>query len=139
MSSSPDLDAPARILVVDDGADNRAVLEVILAWEGFVVLTAASGDEAIAAVALQPPDLILLDVMMPGMDGYEVLDKLKGDLATKNIPVIMVTALKDPSAERHARSAAADDVLAKPLDRIELVSRVRRLLLLKPAATDGAN
>jgi len=132
MKPSPGIDPPARILIVDDGADNRAVLEVILGWEGFVILTAASGEEALDAVALQAPDLILLDVMMPGMDGYEVLAKLKGDLATKDIPVIMITALADPDGMRLALSASADDVLSKPLDRAELVLRVKKLLSRKP-------
>jgi CheY-like chemotaxis protein len=132
MKPSPGIDPPARILIVDDGADNRAVLEVILGWEGFVILTAASGEEALDAVALQAPDLILLDVMMPGMDGYEVLAKLKGDLATKDIPVIMITALTDPNSMRLALSASADDVLSKPLDRAELVLRVKKVLSLKP-------
>jgi CheY-like chemotaxis protein len=135
MKPTPDIEPPeppARILIVDDGADNRAVLEVILGWEGFVILTAASGEEALDAVALQAPDLILLDVMMPGMDGYEVLAKLKGDLATKDIPVIMITALADPDGMRLALSASADDVLSKPLDRAELVLRVKKLLSRKP-------
>ncbi len=103
----------------------------MLAPEGFHLLTAASGEEALAMVAQQPPDLILLDIMMPGMDGYQVAAKIKGDLATKSIPVIMVTALDDRSARMLGLSAGAEDFLSKPVDRAELCVRVRNLLRLK--------
>ncbi len=82
-------------------------------------------------VAQQPPDLILLDVMMPGMDGYQVAATIKGDPATKNIPVIMVTALDDRNARMRGLSAGAEDFLTKPVDRAELCVRVRNLLRLK--------
>jgi PAS domain S-box-containing protein len=120
--------SPARVLIVDDERQNRQLLEVILAREGFVLLTAGSGEEALAAVAQQPPDLILLDIMMPGMDGYEVARKLKGDLATKNIPIILITALDDRNARMLALSCGAEDFLTKPVDRVELCARVRNAL-----------
>ena len=82
-------------------------------------------------VAQQPPDLILLDVMMPGMDGYQVAAKIKGNLATKNIPIIMVTALDDRDARMLGLNAGAEDFLTKPVDRAELCVRVRNLLRLK--------
>lgn len=128
MNPSSDIAFQARILVVDDEHDNRELLGVILAWEGFLVVTAAGGAEALATVAQQPPDLILLDIMMPGMNGYEVVAKIKGNLATKNIPVMMVSALTDRNAMMLGLSAGADDFLAKPLDRVELVLRMRSLL-----------
>jgi len=129
MSASPYIaDCPARILIVDDESDNRELLAVILTWEGFVVVTAASGEEALATVAQQAPDLILLDVMMPGMNGYEVVAKIKGDVATKNIPVLMVSAVTDRNARMRGLSAGAEDFLAKPVERAELVRRVRNLL-----------
>lgn len=129
MNPSPDItDRPARILIVDDERPNRELLEVMLAPESFLLLTAASGEEALAIVAQQPPDLILLDVMMPRMDGYEVAARIKGNLATKNIPVIMVTGLDDHGARMLGLGAGAEDVLTRPLDRAELCMRVRNLL-----------
>jgi two-component system cell cycle sensor histidine kinase/response regulator CckA len=120
-----------RILIVDDERPNRQLLEVILQPEGFFVQSAANGKEALALVAEQPPDLILLDIMMPDMDGYEVARKIKDDPATRNIPIIMITALNDRSARLQGLSAGAADFLAKPVDRAELCVRVKNLLRLK--------
>lgn len=124
-------DHPARILIVDDEPHNRRLLEVMLKPEGFVLLTAASGEEALAIVAQETPDLVLLDVMMPGMDGFEVTRRIKGDFATKSIPVIVVTALDDREARMRGLTAGAEDFLTKPVDRAELSMRVRNLLRLK--------
>jgi len=132
MKPSPDVaERPSRILIVDDEHHNRNLLEVMLRPEGFHVTSAATGEEAIALVAQHPPDLILLDIMMPGMDGYEVATRIKGALATRNIPIIMVTALDDRAARMLGLSAGAEDFLSKPVDRAELCVRVRNLLRLK--------
>jgi two-component system cell cycle sensor histidine kinase/response regulator CckA len=132
MNPSPDItDHPARILIVDDERHNRQLLEVMLEPEGFLLLTAASGEEALAMVAEQPPDLILLDIMMSGMDGYQVTGRIKDNLATKNIPIIMVSALDDRHARMLGLNAGAEDFLIKPVDRAELCVRVRNLLRLK--------
>ena len=132
MNPHPDVrDHPARLLIVDDERHNRRLLEVMLAPEGFHLLTAASGEEALAMVAQHPPDLILLDIMMPGMDGYQVAATIKGNLATKNIPIIMITALDDRNARMLGLTAGAEDFLSKPVDRAELCVRVRNLLRLK--------
>ena len=132
MNPSPAIaDRPARILIVDDQRQNRDLLEILLSQEGFVLLTAVRGDEALAIVAQQPPDLILLDVMMPGMDGYQVAAKIKGDLAAKHIPIIMVTALHDSNARMLGLRAGVDDFLSRPVDRAELLVRVRNLLRVK--------
>jgi PleD family two-component response regulator len=129
---SPDsADHPARILIVDDERSNRELLEVMLTPEGFLLLTAASGEEALAIVAQQPPDLILLDVLMPRMDGYQVAARIKGNLATRNIPVILITGLDDHSTRTLALSAGAEDILTKPVDRADLCLRVRSLLRLQ--------
>ena len=124
-------DHPACILIVDDERHNRELLEVMLAPEGFVLLTAANGEESIATVARQPPDLILLDIMMPGMNGYQVAETIKGNPATKQIPIIMVTALHDRDAMMLGLAAGAEDILTKPVYRAELRMRVRNLLRLK--------
>ena len=122
---------PPRILIVDDDRADQELLEIMLKPEGFVILTAESGKEALALVSQQPPDLILLDVMMPGMDGYQVAGRLKSGLATKNIPIIVITARDDRHAKMLGLSAGAEDVLTKPVDRAELCVRVRNLLRLK--------
>jgi signal transduction histidine kinase len=124
-------DTPTCVLIVDDEPHNRQLLEVMLKPEGFLLLSAASGEEALAVVARQPPDLILLDVMMPGMDGYQVAGRIKGDAATSNIPVIMLTALDDRNARMLGLGAGADDFLTKPVERAELLVRVRNLLRIK--------
>jgi PAS domain S-box-containing protein len=132
MNPRPDVaDHPARILIVDDEPLNRQLLEVMLASESFDLLTASSGEEALALVERQPPDLILLDVLMPGRDGYQVAVEIKGNPATKNIPIIMVTALDDHDAKVLGLTAGAEDFLTKPVDRAELYMRVRNLLRLK--------
>ncbi len=123
--------APATILIVDDGPQNRELLEALLRPEGYVTRSAANGEEALASIAQCAPDLILLDVMMPGMDGYEVASVLKADPATSAIPIIMVTAQIDRSARLAGLSAGAEEFLTKPVDRMELWMRVRNLLRLK--------
>ncbi len=123
-------DRPARILIVDDEIHNRQLLNVILTAEGHDLASASSGEEALDAAARTPFDLILLDVMMPGLDGYQVAAKLKSDAATSRIPVILLTALDDRSSRIHGMSAGADDFLTKPVDRVELVEHVNRLLRL---------
>jgi signal transduction histidine kinase/DNA-binding response OmpR family regulator len=124
-------DKLACVLIVDDERHNRELLEIMLKPEGFLLLSAASGEEALALIARQPPDLILLDVMMPGMSGYDVAAKIKSDPATKNIPVIMLTALDDRNARMLGLNAGAEDFLTKPVDRPELSVRVRNLLRIK--------
>ena len=132
MNPSPDtFDHPACVLIVDDERHNRQLLEVMLASEGFRLLSACSGEEALAIVPVECPDLILLDVMMPGMDGYQVAARLKSDISTKHIPIIMVTALDTRESKMLGLGAGAEDFLTKPVDRAELNVRVRNLLRLK--------
>jgi diguanylate cyclase (GGDEF)-like protein/PAS domain S-box-containing protein len=119
------------ILIVDDEPHNRKLLEALLRPEGYVTLSANNGEDALAAVKLQLPDLILLDVMMPGMDGYQVAKILKTDTTTLHIPIIMVTAQTDPGALLDGLNAGAEEFLIKPVNRAELWLRVRNLLRLK--------
>jgi DNA-binding response OmpR family regulator len=122
---------PARILIVDDERQNRELLEAMLAPEGFDLLLAARGEEACALVLQQPPDLILLDAMMPGMDGYHVAARVKGNPCTSHIPIIMISALDDRATRMRGLNAGAEDFLTKPIDRAELCVRMRNLLRLK--------
>ncbi len=121
-------DHPARVLVVDDERVNRDLVGIILTCEGFEVDFAASGEEALASVALRLPDVVLLDIMMPGIDGYQVAAELKGSLATSSVPIIMISALADPRARARASSTGAEGFLSKPMDRDMLLSRVKNLL-----------
>jgi adenylate cyclase len=121
----------ARILVVDDTAHNVKLLADLLAAKGYAVSTASSGPEALARVEAEPPDLILLDIVMPDMSGYEVCRTLRDNPATATLPVVLVTAL-DPGEERvKGLEAGADDFLTKPIHQAELVARVRSLLRIK--------
>ena len=121
----------ARVLVVDDVDANVKLLEARLTADYFEVRTARSGREALEICANERADVVLLDVMMPGMDGFEVCRRLKSEPRTQHIPVIMVTALDHPSDRVKGLEAGADDFLTKPVDDIALVKRVRNLARLK--------
>jgi adenylate cyclase len=121
----------AKILVVDDTPSNVKLLADVLGARGYAVITAASGAEALETVDRERPDLVLLDVMMPGMSGYDVCRKLRANPATTMLPVVMVTAL-DPGQERvKGIEAGADDFLSKPIHQPEILARVRSLLRIK--------
>lgn len=122
---------PARILVVDDALENRELLGAHLTHAGYDVLMAADGQEALAAVAAQTPDLILLDVMMPVLDGYEVCRRLKSNEQTAFIPIVILTALQDLDFRLRGIELGADDFLTKPFNHLELLTRVRSLLRVK--------
>jgi len=121
----------ARVLVVDDILANVRLLEAKLAAEYFEVVTAMNGLDALDAVQRSKPDIILLDVMMPGIDGIEVCLRLKANPATQHIPVIMVTALDQPEDRLRGLRAGADDFLTKPVSDISLFCRVKSLVRLK--------
>jgi adenylate cyclase len=123
-------DRQARILVVDDVPVNVRLLEAVLVANGYEVVSAANGGEALEAVAAQQPDLVLLDVLMPVLDGYEVCRRLRADPATAVLPVVMVTSSEGQEKTR-AIAAGADDFIPKPLDHEELLVRVRSLLRIK--------
>ncbi|MEE2566826.1 PleD family two-component system response regulator [Hyphobacterium marinum] len=121
----------ARILVVDDQEPNVRLLEARLKAEYFEVVTATNGSDALVAAKSQQPDIVLLDIMMPGMDGFEVCRRLKADTATRHIPVVMVTALDQREDRVSGLECGADDFLTKPVDDLTLFARVRSLLRLK--------
>lgn len=121
----------ARVLVVDDIAINVRLLEAQLMAEYFEVVTASNGPDALAICMRGDIDIVILDVMMPGMDGFDVCRKLKDDPRTHHIPVIMVTALDQPTDKVNGLEAGADDFLPKPVNEIALITRVKNLTRLK--------
>ncbi|MFC0410606.1 PleD family two-component system response regulator [Roseomonas elaeocarpi] len=123
----------ARILVVDDIATNLHLLEARLRAEYYEVASATSGPAALQLLASWRPDVVLLDVMMPGMDGYEVCARIKGDPATSHIPVVMITAMTEATERVRGLQAGADDFLSKPVDHATLFARLRALLRTKQA------
>ncbi len=123
--------AGERILVVDDLELNRLLLRDLLEAEGYRVREAVDGNEAILAVAHDPPDLILLDAVMPDRDGFSVTAALKSDPATRLVPIVMVTALSRLEDKLQAVALGVDDFLTKPINVVELRTRVRSLLALK--------
>ncbi|HET6321129.1 MAG TPA: response regulator, partial [Hyphomicrobium sp.] len=121
----------ARVLVVDDILANVKLLEARLSAEYFDVLTASSGQEALDICARERIDVVLLDVMMPGMDGFAACRRLKSDPRTHHIPVVLVTALDQFSDKVRGLEGGADDFLTKPVDEIALITRVKNLARLK--------
>ncbi len=116
------------ILVVDDQFQNIELLEAYLVGRGYEIVKAASGQEALEKISGNQIDLILLDVMMPGMSGIEVLEKLRADEKTRLLPVVMVTVLKETEDKVKALEAGCDDFISKPFDKVELLARVKSIL-----------
>ncbi len=122
---------PPRILIVDDTPANVHILQTRLAAHGYDIVTASDGEEALAAVPAAQPDLILLDVMMPKLDGFEVCRRLRADASIPFIPIIMVTAKADPKDIVAGLEAGGDEYLTKPVDQAALVARVKSMLRIK--------
>lgn len=128
-------DTMGRILIVDDTPLNLRLLSSILEIEGYSVVSASSGPEALAILPEASPDVVLLDVMMPGMDGFEVCRRLKAGVASY-LPVVMVTALQETEDRVRALEVGADDFLTKPVDEVEVLARVKTLVHAKRGRDD---
>ena len=125
------MSARARVLVVDDEALNRYMIEAILDSEGYEILHAATGEIALETIAREAIDIVLLDVMMPGIDGIEVCRRIRGELARPMLPVVLISALSDAGSRTRGKQAGADDFLTKPIHQDELVARTHNLILLR--------
>ena len=127
MSTAP-TPSPARVLIADDNPQGAELLEAYLAETGYETRIAADGEETLRQVRDWKPDLILLDIMMPKISGFEVCKRLRADPATRDIAVLMITALDQPSDVERAVDAGTDDFLRKPINKSELLLRVRCVL-----------
>lgn len=119
---------PAKILIIDDDESNRKLLEVLVQADGHSAISAAGGEVGIALANAERPDVILLDLMMPGLDGFEVVRRLKNNAATASLPIVVVTALYDVASRQRIATWGADEVIMKPVDRWELSKRISKLL-----------
>ncbi len=136
-SRSSDIDiSSSRVLIADDIQQNRELLEAYLADEGYEILMASDGQQTMQLVDRHQPDLILLDIMMPRMSGYEVCSQIKGDPARRGMMVLIVTALNEAGDIEKAVNAGCDDFLTKPVNRLELRTRVRSLLRVRHLANE---
>ena len=120
--------ATRKVLVVDDDARNRKLMETQLRASGYEVRCVDSGPAALQAVAEEAPDVVVADLMMPGMDGFELVRRLKADPATSRIPVVMVTAIDDEASRARLSAAGVSEVLVKPVDRWRLDTCLEKLL-----------
>lgn len=131
-----DSETPSKLLIADDNERNRELLEAYLADEDYEIAFASDGQQTLDRVAENPPDLILLDIMMPRLSGYEVCEQLKQNAATSQIPILMVTALNKQGDIEKAVAAGCDDFLTKPVNGLELKTRVRSLLRVRHLANE---
>ena len=125
------MEKKTKVLVADDEERNRILMQDILKRQGYEVSLAQDGEEALQKTEETPPDVILLDLLMPKIDGFEVMEKLKGDDRTMIIPIVIVTGLGEVKDRVRALQLGADDFLTKPVDRLELTARVRSLVKVK--------
>ena len=130
-SNAEDLPQPARILIVDDQPLTRELMTLVVHAQGYKSLVAENGPDALALAAKRPVDVVILDVLMPGMDGFEVARRLRASEQTRSVPIVMVSALDDHESRITGLAAGADDFLTRPVDRIELKVRLQNLLRIK--------
>ena len=117
-----------RILVVEDHVDNRQIIRDMLAVTDYEITEAETGEEALAAIAKQRPDLILMDIQLPTMDGYEATRRIKADTSLRSIPIVAVTSYALTGQEKKARAAGCDDYVPKPFSPRQLLAKIRNFL-----------
>jgi two-component system cell cycle response regulator DivK len=117
-----------RILVIEDHADNRQIIRDMLAVTDYEITEAETGEEALAAIAKQRPDLILMDIQLPTMDGYEATRRIKADASLRSIPIVAVTSYALTGEEKKARAAGCDDYVPKPFSPRQLLAKIRNFL-----------
>lgn len=131
-TDAPDVDtSDPRVLIVDDNEHNLELIQAFLDELDGEILMARDGAEALESIARAVPDIVLLDIMMPRMSGYQVCERIKSNPATRDIPVVMVTALNEVGDVERALDAGADDFLTKPVNKLELITRVKSLLRVR--------
>lgn len=123
--------ARPKVLIVDDNKENLDLVTYFLKPQNYQLLTAGDGETALELVTRETPDIILLDIMLPKMSGFEVCEKIKKNPATRFIPIVMITALKELKDKIRALEAGADDFISKPFENVELLTRVKSLLRVK--------
>lgn len=128
--------SPQRILVVDDTEANVKLLRALLRGAGYEVLAASGGREGLAKARAEIPDLVLLDIMMPDLTGYEVCQRLRADPQTREVPVVFLTSLTELEDHLKGMDVGADDILTKPLNKLELLTRVQSLLRMRAMAEE---
>lgn len=121
----------SKVLIIDDDSNSRLLLKTMLSTCGYTLISCASGEEGLSLINKNSPDLILLDVMMPGIDGYRVIEKIKTNPKIESIPIIVISARDTHDAMMSCLGVGADDFLGKPVNREELCLRVRNLLRLR--------
>ena len=129
-------DRPIRVLVAEDYPANAELLKECLSGGGYSVSLAVNGEEALKMALAEPPDILLLDVVMPKMDGFEVCRRLKENKLTKDIPILIVSALDSDTDKERGTHAGADDFLNKPINIFEVLTRVKSLLRVRHLSTD---
>ncbi|TVQ62376.1 MAG: response regulator [Phycisphaerales bacterium] len=135
-NANPNAAASAPVLIVDDNEQNLELLEAYLEDLGVPIVTATDGQQALDLAAKHKPAVVLLDVMMPRMSGFQACERLKKNEATRDVPVILVTALNEVADQERGVEAGADDFLTKPVNRLELLTRVRSLMKVSRLQTD---
>lgn len=128
---------PAKILIIDDDESNRRLIEIFAKADGYLTTEAANGKDGLALAVSDLPDLILIDLMMPGMDGFELIHSLRNNSVTRDIPIVVASAVDDPAAYQRLQALGANAFISKPIDRWELAQCLAKMLPGDPDANSS--